>query len=82
MKIVNIIQGTNLGGMEQASLRLMVGLKERGHSCEVVSLNPIGGLGPLLAEHDIPAVGLPYLGKWGWRSFLLLRRRLRFVGHN
>lgn len=90
MKILNVMQGTNLGGMEQASLRLMVGLKERGHSCEVVSLNPIGGLGPLLAEHGIPAVGLPYLGKWGWRSLPLLRRTLRPVradallmtGHN
>lgn len=90
MKILNVMQGTNLGGMEQASLRLMVGLKERGHSCEVVSLNPIGGLGPLLAEHAIPAVGLPYLGKWGWRSYPLLRRTLRSVhadallmtGHN
>ena len=90
MRIVNIIQGTNLGGMEQASLRLMVGLKQRGHSCEVVSLNPIGTLGPLLAEHDIPAVGLPYLGKWGWRSYFLRRRALRSIqadamlmtGHN
>jgi glycosyltransferase involved in cell wall biosynthesis len=90
MRIVNIIQGTNLGGMEQASLRLMIGLKERGHSSEVVSLNPIGGLGLLLAEQNIPAVGLPYLGMGGWRSFLLLRRMLRSVkadamlmtGHN
>lgn len=90
MKIVNIIQGTNLGGMEQASLRLMIGLKERGHSCEVISLNPIGGLGPLLVDHDIPSVGLPYLGKWGWRSYFLIRRTLRVVkadalvmtGHN
>lgn len=90
MKIVNVIQGTNLGGMEQASLRLMVGLKERGHSCEVVSLNPIGGLGPLLKENNIPAVGLPYLGRWGWRSHFLRRRAFRSIqadallmtGHN
>jgi glycosyltransferase involved in cell wall biosynthesis len=90
MRIVNIIQGTDLGGMEQASLRLMVGLKERGHSCEVISLNPVGGLGPLLQDCNIPAIGLPYLGKWGWRSLPLLRRTLRTVqadallmtGHN
>jgi glycosyltransferase involved in cell wall biosynthesis len=90
MKIVNIIQGTNLGGMEQASLRLMVGLKERGHTCEVVSLNPVGRLGPLLAEQNIPATGLPYLGRGGWLSFPLIRRTLRSVqadamlmtGHN
>lgn len=90
MKIVNIMQGTDLGGMEQASLRLMDGLKERGHTCEVISLNPVGALGPLLVEQGIPAIGLPYLGKWGWRSFTLIWRTLRSVqadamlmtGHN
>jgi len=90
MRIVNIMQGTNLGGMEQASLRLMLGLKARGHNCEVVSLNPIGSLGPLLHKYDIPAQGLPYRGKGGWRSLNLLRRTLRGIqadallmtGHN
>lgn len=90
MRIVNIMQGTNLGGTEHASLRLMKGLQEAGHVCEVVSLTPLGSLGPLLLEHDIQAIGLPYLGKGGWRSFLLLRRTLRSIkadallmtGHN
>ena len=76
MKIINIMQGTDLGGMEQASLRLMLGLKELGHSLEVLSLNPIGSLGPLLEKHYIPVKGLPYLGKGGWRSFLQLKREL------
>lgn len=76
MRIVNVIQCTNLGGMEQASLRLMVGLKEKGHSCEVVSLNLLGDLVPLLKDQDIPVVGLPYLGKWGLRSFFKVRRTL------
>lgn len=73
------MQGTNLGGMEQASLRLMIGLKEQGHSCEVISLNPVGGLGPLLEKQGIPATGLPYLGKGGWRSFPIMWRALRAV---
>jgi glycosyltransferase involved in cell wall biosynthesis len=76
--------------MEQASLRLMVGLQELGHSCAVISLNPIGGLGSLLDEHHIPATGLTYDGRGGWRSCLLVRRTLRSVqadsllmtGHN
>jgi glycosyltransferase involved in cell wall biosynthesis len=76
LKIINIIQGTDLGGMEQASLRLMLGLKELGHSLEVLSLNPIGSLGPLLEKHAIAAKGLPYHGKGGWRSFLQLIRKL------
>lgn len=79
MHIVNIIQGTDLGGMEQASLRLMLGLMEHGHTCEVISLNPIGGLGPLLIQNNIPAIGLPYLGKWGWRSYFLIRQTLKSV---
>lgn len=90
MRIVNIMQGTNLGGTEHASLRLMLGLKERGHSCEVVSLTPIGTLGPILIEHGIPAKGLLYSGKGGWQSFFLLRRTLSTIqadallmtGHN
>lgn len=76
MKILNIMQGTNLGGTEQASLRLMLGLTSRGHSCRVVSLNPIGTMGPLLTAHGIPAVGLPYLGRCGWRSFPAIRKAL------
>ena len=79
MKILNIMQGTNLGGMEQASLRLMLGLKDLGHSLEVLSLNPIGGLGHLLEKNGIPANGLPYRGKGGWRSFFLLKQTLNEI---
>ena len=79
MKFVNILQGTNLGGMEQASLRLMIELQNQGHACEVISLNPVGSLGPLLADHKIPATGLPYLGKGGWRSIFMIWRTMRLV---
>lgn len=68
------MQGTNLGGMEQASLKLMLGLKDLGHSVKVLSLNPIGSMGPLLNKHAITSKGLLYLGKGGWRSLLLLRK--------
>jgi glycosyltransferase involved in cell wall biosynthesis len=90
MKILNIMQCTNLGGMEQASLRLMAGLQHRGHTCRVLSLNPLGALAPLLVGQGIAAQGLPYAGKGGWRSFPALRRALRgaqadalvMTGHN
>ena len=76
MHIVNIIQCTNLGGMEQASLRLMKGLKERGHTCEYVSLNPIGPLGELLEDAGIPCTGLSYAsGKL--RTIFQLRKVLQ-----
>lgn len=90
MQILNIIQCTNLGGMEQASLRLMRGLRSHGHSCSVLSLNPLGDLGPLLVEADINADGLEYRGRGGWRSLPVLRKWLRessadalmMTGHN
>ncbi|MDR3629229.1 MAG: glycosyltransferase family 4 protein [Desulfocapsaceae bacterium] len=76
MKIINIMQCTNLGGMEKASLRLMIGLKEQGHVCEVLSLNPLGGLGSLLQEQGITATGFSYSGRGGWRSIPAICRAL------
>jgi glycosyltransferase involved in cell wall biosynthesis len=77
MKILNLIQCANLGGMEQASLRLMRGLQARGHELQLLSLNPIGGLGPLLQEANISYAGLPYAGRGGWRIVPRLRRKLK-----
>lgn len=62
--------------MEQASLRLMRGLQARGHHVSLLSLNPIGKLGPMLIESGIPHEGLPYVGKGGWRSYPLLKQKL------
>ena len=79
MKLLNIMQCTNLGGMERSSLLQMEGLKARGHVCEVVSLNELGDLGPLLTAAGIPAVGIPYRGKGGWRSHARVRSAIRRV---
>lgn len=77
MKILNLIQCANLGGMEQASLRLMRGLQARGHALELLSLNPVGDLGPKLAEAGIKFDGLPYAGRGGWRILGSLRKKLQ-----
>jgi glycosyltransferase involved in cell wall biosynthesis len=90
MHIFNIIQCANLGGMEQSTLMLLRDLKRRGHYVDLLSLNPLGGLGPLLAQEGIPAEGLAYRGFAGWRSLAQLRRRLAQIqsdalimtGHN
>jgi glycosyltransferase involved in cell wall biosynthesis len=79
MNILNLMQCANLGGMEQASLRLMRALQRRGHSLRVLSLNPLGDLAPLLSQAGIPAQGLSYSGKGGWRSFPELRRQLKSI---
>ncbi len=90
MKILCLIQCTNLGGMEQSALLLLEELQNMGHQCEVQSLQEVGELGELLARRQIPASSIGYHGKWGWRSFLPLRRLLKtkqadaviMVGHN
>jgi glycosyltransferase involved in cell wall biosynthesis len=90
MRICNIIQCANLGGMERSSLTLLQDLKARGHEVELLSLHPLGGMGPLLAGHAIPAEGLAYRGVGGWRSIRQLKRHLERInsdalimtGHN
>jgi glycosyltransferase involved in cell wall biosynthesis len=90
MRIFNIIQCANLGGMEHSCLALLVELKARGHEVELLSLNTLGGLAPLLAGQAIPADGIPYRGRGGWQSLPQLKRRLAGVrgdalimtGHN
>lgn len=90
MRILNIIQCANLGGMEQSTLLLMAALRARGHAVELLSLNPLGGMGPLLDQQGIPAEGLQYLGRGGWRSVWQFRGRLAgkrsdaliMTGHN
>jgi glycosyltransferase involved in cell wall biosynthesis len=77
MNVLTVLQCTELGGMEQSALRFMTGLQTRGHSCRVVSVNPVGRLGPALAANGIPAVGVPFRGRFGWRTHLKLRRAIR-----
>jgi len=77
MHILNIMQCTNLGGTEHASLRLMQGMQQRGHSFQVVSMNSLGAFAPKLAENGIDAVGIPFRGKLGWRSYFRARQVLR-----
>ncbi|MGP3726348.1 glycosyltransferase family 4 protein [Cereibacter sphaeroides] len=73
MKILNVIQCTNLGGMEKSTLHLMKALQAKGHQIELISLRPLGALKPLLDEARIPAQGLQY----GDQNFLLFIYNLR-----
>lgn len=79
MKILNILQCANLGGMEQSSLRLMNALSPMA-DFEVVSVHPFGPLEPMLKEAGIPALDCSYRGPMGLGSHLELRRMLRKVG--
>ncbi len=76
--------------MEQSALLLASELRALGFEVEVLSLNTLGPLGPLLQEQGIPARSIAYRGFAGWRSFLPLRRVIRsvdadamiMIGHN
>ncbi len=76
--------------MEQSTLLFLRELQAMGHDPEMISLNQVGKLGPRLKEAGIPVSSSGYEGKWGWKSYLPLRRLLRdkkpdalvMVGHN
>jgi glycosyltransferase involved in cell wall biosynthesis len=76
--------------MEQSTLLLLDELKAMGHEVELLSLNELGPLKPVLEKKGIPSSAVGYRGRWGWWSFFSLRRALRrkkadsliMVGHN
>jgi glycosyltransferase involved in cell wall biosynthesis len=90
LRIVNVIQCSNLGGMEQASLRLMQGLQQRGHQLSLISLHPLGPLAPQLEASSVKCLGLGYgqvpLWRWLWRLRRELHRQnpdaLLLTGHS
>ncbi len=90
MRILILIQCSNLGGMEQYALLLGSELKELGHKLEFLSLNDAGKLFHLLESKGIATKAVGYRGRWGWRSFFPLKRAINdcqpdsivMVGHN
>tara|TARA_B110000263_G_C15243307_1_gene480469 strand:+ start:62 stop:1153 length:1092 start_codon:yes stop_codon:yes gene_type:complete len=69
MNILNIIQGTGLGGMEQSSLNLMKQMSKLGFNFSVLSLTETGRLKSHLDELDIPCIGIKYRGVGGFLSY-------------
>jgi glycosyltransferase involved in cell wall biosynthesis len=90
VKILNIIQCTNLGGMEKCTLTQLKALKTRDHQVELISLNPLGALAPLLKQAGIPAHGLNNNGLFGSGNLLPLKHAIKslrpdaimMTGHN
>lgn len=60
MEILNIIQCTNLGGMERSNLDRLEALIEKGHTCHLVSLNTYGDLLTLLERSSVSHEDLDY----------------------
>ncbi|RUT04628.1 hypothetical protein DSM106972_041970 [Dulcicalothrix desertica PCC 7102] len=81
MKILNLMQCLNLGGMEQSAYILMRETHEKMITWQVQSITP-GGVGKKIAANlNIPAKDNLYIGKFGWRSYFELKRKiLEFIG--
>lgn len=77
MNVLNLMQCANLGGMEQASLRLMKAMAPLGIQSELLSLHPVGDLSFLLDAAGIVHHGLNYCGPAGIGIIPQLVTRLR-----
>lgn len=90
MKILTIIQCSNLGGMEKVTLESLTTLKNAGHEVELFSLQPVGPLKPLAEERGIPLDGTQHYRFGGFGNIGELRKLIRqhkpdrvwVVGHN
>lgn len=90
MKILNIIQCSNLGGMEQSTLQSMIVLKESGHDVKMISLHPVGALKSLAEENGIPISAIENYRFGGLANIGVLRKiikdyapdRIWLTGHN
>jgi len=90
MKILCIIQCSNLGGMEQSKLKSLSLLKNQGHEIEIFSLQPIGELKSLADEQGIVLsgtsryrlAGIGNIGELLKASRRFSPDRLWLVGHN
>jgi len=76
MNILNIIQGTSLGGMEQSSLNLMKQMKKSSFNFSVLSLTETGRLKSHLDNIDIPCIGIKYRGVGGFLSYFDYRNAI------
>jgi L-malate glycosyltransferase len=76
MKVLNLIQCLNLGGMEQSSYLLMKETQGQTIDWLVQSITP-AGLGEQIASgFNIPVADSPYKGKFGYRSHFSLKRKI------
>ena len=76
MRVLNILQGTSLGGMEQSSLALMKSMTSIGFKFEVLSLTPFGALKLKLDDLNITSYDCQYKGMGGWKSFFEIRSKI------
>lgn len=76
MKILNLIQCLNLGGMEQASYILMKETQGKFIDWQVQSVTPFGIGKEIISSLNIPINDNPYEGKFGYKSHFSLRKKI------
>lgn len=80
MKILNLIQCLNLGGMEKATYNL-INKTHNSINWYIQSITPAGDGKNLFTSLGIPVDDNPYNGKLGYKSHLSLRKKVqKFTG--
>lgn len=81
MKVLNLIQCLNLGGMEKAAYNLASETQNKDIQWQIQSVTPSGDGKNLFTSLNIPVEDNPYNGKFGYKSHLSLKRKIqRFSG--
>ena len=76
MKILNLIQCLNLGGMEQSSYILMKETQGKDIDWQVQSITPAGVGKEIISSLNIPVFDNLYKGKFGYKSHLSLKNKI------
>lgn len=77
--ILHVLQSTNLGGMEQATLRTLAGLAEQGFRFRLATPRPFGPGADAFRRFDAELRDFPYRGRFGWRDFPAFRRHVHAI---
>ncbi|KAF3884587.1 MULTISPECIES: glycosyltransferase family 4 protein [Nostocales] len=77
MKILNLIQCLNLGGMEKSAYILVNETQNRGMKWEIQSVTPAGSGKQIFVDLNIPVNDNSYEGTFGYKSHLSLKRKVQ-----
>lgn len=81
MKVLNLIQCLNLGGMEKAAYTLASETHGKGINWQIQSVTPAGDGKNLFTSLNIPVEDNSYNGKLGYKSHFSLRKKVKlFAG--
>jgi len=80
--VLHLMQCTNLGGMEQVTVRLMNNLAARGATFRIATPRPFGPCADAMRRLDPDARDFTYRGRFGWRDFRRFRSHVRLLAED